>query len=64
MTFPCELEIFTINSKEASSIDFGDTFDHKKEENTYGCNNKYFEPEPPNRDSITQIQYHKGRKIL
>lgn len=28
--FPCELETFTINSKEASSIDFDDTFDHKK----------------------------------
>lgn len=61
--FPCELEIFTINSKEASSIDFGDTFDHKKEENTYGCNNKYFEPKPPTeivlcKYSITKEEYY------
>lgn len=61
--FPCELETFTINGKKASSIDFGNTFDHKKEENTYGCNDKYFEPKPPTeivlrKYNITKEEYY------
>ena len=46
---PCELEIFTINGKKASSIDF--------------CSNMHFEPEPPTeivlrKYSITKEEYY------
>lgn len=63
-TLPCGLETFTINSKKASSIDFGNIIDYEEgEKDTYGCSNMHFEPEPPTeivlrKYSITKEEYY------
>lgn len=63
-TLPCGLETFTINGKNASSIDFGNIIDYEEgEKDTYGCSNMHFEPEPPTeivlrKYSITKEEYY------
>ncbi len=60
---PCELEKFTINGKDAKSMDFGDTYDHCEEDaGPYGCRDMYFEPKPPRYEvlhkyGITVVEY-------
>ena len=65
---PCELEVFTINGKDADSFDFGMTSDHKEDCDdeivAYGCYNRYFEPNPPAKEvlhkyNITEEEYYK-----
>ena len=65
---PCELEIFTINGKQADSNDFGMTSNHKEdyddEITVYGCCNMYFKPNPPamevlHKYNITEEEYYK-----
>ena len=65
VSLPCELETFTINGKKANSIDFGNTIAYEEgEEDTYGCSNMHFEPEPPTKEvlakyNITEEEYNK-----
>ena len=60
----CELKTFTINGKNADSMDFGDAYDHDKENAApYGCGCVYFEPKLPTSDvlkyySITVDDYN------
>lgn len=62
--FPCELETFTINGKDANSMDFGDTYDHDEGIiEPDGCGDIYFEPKPPikevlNKYNITEEEYY------
>lgn len=61
---PCELETFTINGKNANSMDFGDTYDHGAENaEPYGCGDMYFEPKTPTKEvleeyNITEEEYY------
>ena len=41
---PCRLDIFSINGKDADQEDFGEVYDHDKENSEpYGCGDMYFE---------------------
>lgn len=61
---PCELETFTINGKDADSMDFGDTYDHDtKSAEPYSCGNMYFEPKNLTKEvldkyNITEEEYY------
>ena len=61
---PCELKIFTINGKNADSLDFGNTFDHiEGEREPYCCSNMYFEPKTSTKEildkyNITEEEYY------
>ena len=63
-TLPCELSIFTINGKDANSMDFGDTYDHDRERTEpYGCGNMYFESKESTKEvldkyNITEADYY------
>ena len=67
---PCELEIFTINGKDAERKDFGDTYDHDiARAEPYGCGDMYFEPKPPTKEvlhkyNITEEEYRNICKEL
>lgn len=67
---PCELEVFTINGKNADERDFGDTYDHNEESTElYGCVDKYFEPKSLTKEvldkyNITKEQYYTICKEL
>lgn len=60
---PCHLEVFTINGKSADIEDFGDVYDHDKENaEPYGCGDMYFESKLPTegvlqRYNITANEY-------
>lgn len=62
---PCELETFIINGKKANSEDFGEVYDHNKEnKESYGCGNMYFESIPSTKEvldkyNITKEEYDK-----
>ena len=62
--FPCCLDIFSINGKDAEQEDFGKVYDHDKESTRpYGCGNMYFEPKPPtkvvlDKYNITEEEYY------
>lgn len=50
---PCALNTFTINGKDANSMDFGDVYDHDNENaEPYGCGDMYFEPKLPTSDVL------------
>lgn len=61
---PCELETFTINDKNADSMDFGDTYDHDTENaELYSCGDMYFEPKNLTKEvldkyNITEEEYY------
>lgn len=61
---PCELEIFTINGKNAYEGDFGDTYDHDRENaKPYNCGDMYFEPKNLTKEvldkyNITEEEYY------
>lgn len=61
---PCELETFTINGKDANSMDFGDVYNHDNENaEPYGCGDMYFEPRSPtievlDRYNIIEEEYY------
>ena len=69
-SLPCELATFTINGKAANKDDFGDVYDHNKEEidetddvELYGCVDVQFDPKPPTaevlqRYNITVDEYN------
>lgn len=61
---PCELETFTINNKDADSMDFGDIYDHDTENaEPYSCGDMYFEPKNLTKEvldkyNITEEEYY------
>lgn len=61
---PCRLDIFSINGKDADQEDFGEVYDHDRENaEPYGCGDMYFEPEPPTKEvldkyGITEEEYY------
>lgn len=63
-SFPCRLEVFTINGNSADQDDFGDTFDnHYEDADPYACANMQFISKPSTKEvldkyNITEEDYY------
>lgn len=63
-SLPCQLEVFTINGKNADKDDFGDMYDHDAESaEPYSCADMQFDPKPPTEEvldkyNLTEEEYY------
>lgn len=69
-SLPCRLEVFTINEKDADQEDFGDIYDHHKEDaEPYACADMQFNSVPATKKvldkyNITEEEYYNICKEL